>query len=98
MMGVNEMRQMFRTLRASLGTAACILTAIVAITLSGGFISPAHALNPIMHNGSSTTSTKWGGGWGNTPNSKYGQFVCTTCHTSGLSGGNAKQIKSTIVS
>src|SRR6266567_6196195 len=97
MMGVSELRQMFRTLRASLGTAACILAAIVAITLSGGFISPAHALNPIMHNSSTTSSTKWPGGWGNSAGSKYGQFVCNTCHTAGLTPGpNAKGIKTAI--
>ncbi|HEY6872950.1 MAG TPA: CxxxxCH/CxxCH domain-containing protein [Geobacteraceae bacterium] len=74
-----------------------VLAALIAVTFASGFFSAAHALNPIMHNSSSTQSTYWNGGWGNTPNSKYGQFTCNTCHTAGLTvGGNAKMIKSSI--
>ncbi|HEY6872951.1 MAG TPA: CxxxxCH/CxxCH domain-containing protein [Geobacteraceae bacterium] len=75
-----------------------LVAVTAAVSLFGGLTTPVHANNPIMHNSSSTSSTYWGGGWGNNPNSKYGQFTCTTCHTAGLTTGNAKQIKSTIVS
>ncbi|MBK5276770.1 MAG: hypothetical protein JJE30_17210 [Desulfuromonadales bacterium] len=85
---------MRRKALSAVKTVACVLAVTAAVALFSG--APAHAQNPVMHNSSSTTSAYWGGGWGNTPGSKYGQFTCTTCHTSGLSGGNAKQVKSTI--
>ncbi|MBJ6723113.1 cytochrome c3 family protein [Geomesophilobacter sediminis] len=78
---------LFRGIAGTLAVAA-------AATLFGG--TPAHAVNPIMHNSSSTQSKYWGGSWGNTPLSQYGQFTCNTCHTAGAPSGNAKGIRSTI--
>jgi hypothetical protein len=77
-----------------IATAAQALALAAAIALCSG--TPAQAVIPIMHNSSTTTSTYWNGGWGNTGASKYGKFTCSTCHTAGLAGGNAKQIKGTI--
>ncbi|MBI1922306.1 MAG: CxxxxCH/CxxCH domain-containing protein [Geobacter sp.] len=94
-MRVNEINP--RKRRTGLGLRASLVLAVAAgIALFAGMTSPAHALNPIMHNSSTLGSTKWPGGWGNSVGSKYGQFTCSTCHTAGTTAGNAKQIKGTI--
>ena len=91
---MNKVKLMKREALCAVKTVARALALAAAVALFSG--APAHAQNPVMHNSSTTTSAYWGGGWGNTLSSKYGQFTCTTCHTAGLSGGNAKQIKSAI--
>ncbi|HBA89823.1 MAG TPA: hypothetical protein DCZ75_18085 [Geobacter sp.] len=83
--------------RGNRGAGARLLALAAAIFVLGALAGTAHALNPIMHNSSSVGSGYWGGGWGNTPNSKYGQFTCTTCHAAGPSSGNVKQVRNNIV-
>ena len=45
----------------------------------GGPTNACHNLKP--HNATNTGSTYWTSDWGNTSTSKYGKFVCQTCHT-----------------
>src|SRR3989338_4909519 len=45
----------------------------------GGPTTACHTLKP--HNATNTGSTYWTSDWGNTSTSKYGKFVCQTCHT-----------------
>jgi len=45
----------------------------------GGPNNACHNLKP--HNATNTESTYWSSNWGNTSTSKYGKFVCQTCHT-----------------
>jgi predicted CxxxxCH...CXXCH cytochrome family protein len=47
-----------------------------------------------MHNSVNTGSSYWGGDWG-TPTGQYGEFTCTTCHTSHQTR-NIVMIKETI--
>ena len=93
---VNKIRSMRWGAQSARRSLARILAVSAALTFFGGMFSSAGAVIPIMHNSSSVGSTKWGGGWGNTPNSKYGKFTCSTCHNAGLDVGNAKSIKSSI--
>ena len=95
-MPVNQLKMMKLGARRAAGCALRALAVALAVLFCGAFATPAHALNPIMHNSSSVGSSYWGGGWGNTPNSKYGQFTCTTCHAAGASSGNVKQVKASI--
>ncbi|MDO8282426.1 MAG: CxxxxCH/CxxCH domain-containing protein [Thermodesulfovibrionia bacterium] len=67
-----------------------------------GHTSPADATatttvgNRILHNSINTGSTKWSssGGWG-VPGGRYGEFDCTTCHTTS-DATNIKKISSSI--
>src|SRR6266568_8966962 len=95
---VNTLKLMRIEARSALKTAIRTLAAVTAaVSLFGGLATPVHATNPIMHNSSTTSSTKWTGGWGNSAGSKYGKFTCNTCHTAGLTPGpNAKGIKTAI--
>lgn len=54
--------------------------------------------NPMLHNSGNTASTKWSGagGWG-LPGTKYGEFVCNTCHVDGYSNtNNIKRVNESI--
>jgi hypothetical protein len=54
---------------------------------AGGHGSPPNVIvtttvgNPLLHNSVNTGSAYWGGDWGVNALSKYGEFVCETCHT-----------------
>lgn len=95
-MPVNQWKAAKKAAGRAARFAAGALALAAAVTLGGGAPAPARAANPIMHNSSTAGSSYWGGGWGNTPESKYGKFTCTTCHTAGASGGNVKQIRASI--
>lgn len=45
----------------------------------GGPTNACHNLQ--VHNATNTGSTYWSSNWGNTTTSKYGKFICQTCHT-----------------
>ncbi|MHC4463939.1 MAG: CxxxxCH/CxxCH domain c-type cytochrome, partial [Planctomycetota bacterium] len=50
--------------------------------------------NPLLHNSVNTGSAYWGGDWGLNALSKYGQFVCETCHIKSTT--NIKRIRENI--
>lgn len=65
---------------------------------ASGHTSPANITatttigNPLLHNSENLASARWtaSGGWG-LPGTKYGEFVCTTCHVTG--GADTKNIR-----
>lgn len=72
-----------------------VLASVFSIILSIGWSDSASAADPLLHNSTNTSSTKWSsdGGWG-VLNGKYGEFVCETCHV--RMATNIKSIRSTI--
>lgn len=74
----------------------------IRVTTTDGHTSPPDKTatttvgNSILHNSTNTSSTKWSsaGGWG-IVGGKYGEFDCTTCHTSSDTT-NIKRIKTSI--
>lgn len=71
-----------------------LLTIISLLVAAGSVFAAGEAL---LHNSQTTGSTKWSGSWGVT-GGQYGEFTCTTCHSSTTTGtnGNVKKIVSSI--
>jgi len=70
------------------------LLTIIMIFAAGSVFAAGEAL---IHNSQTTGSTKWGGSWG-VAGGQYGEFTCTTCHSSGTTGpnGNIKKVVAAI--
>jgi predicted CxxxxCH...CXXCH cytochrome family protein len=72
----------------------------VGIT-AAGHVSPPNVTvttkvgNPLIHNSANTGSGYWGGDWGVSDTSKYGKFVCGTCHMPRAT--NIKNIKGLVL-
>jgi len=89
----------------SSATKGNVNVSTLSLSVPAGYTSPTNKTatstvgNPMLHNSNNTNSTKWSAtnsGWG-LPGTRYGEFVCTTCHVDGNSETkNIKRVRETI--
>jgi predicted CxxxxCH...CXXCH cytochrome family protein len=71
----------------------CLMALVVWLLAALCFSASGAFSNPLIHNSTTTGSTKWPLGWG-IAGGEYGEFDCSTCHD--RKTGNIKRIKASI--